>query len=224
MSELLEHIQVETGSGNPTYAVIWLHGLGADGHDFEPIVPELKLPADRPTRFVFPHAPMRPVTINNGYVMRAWFDIRGITPDTPQDEPGIRDAERLIKALIEREKERGVAAKNIFLAGFSQGGAMALHTGLRYEESLGGILCLSGMLALHEKLESERHPANHGIPIFIAHGLYDPMLPMALGTLTRDFLKNLGYQPIWHEYPMPHSVCPEEITHISQWLQTQMKS
>jgi phospholipase/carboxylesterase len=218
VAELLDAIQVETGGGRTGAAeatVIWLHGLGADGHDFEPIVPELGLPPTLRLRFVFPHAPVQAVTINGGLAMRAWYDI---TNDGRQDAAGIRASQQRVEALIEREKRRGVAPARIVLAGFSQGGAIALHTGLRHPERLAGILVLSTYLPLADTLAAEAHPANREVPIFMAHGTEDPLIPLARGRASRDALHALGYQIEWHEYPMPHSLCAEEIAHIGAWL------
>jgi phospholipase/carboxylesterase len=217
MSETLETVEVDTGS-SPRVSVIWLHGLGADGHDFEPIVPEMDLPDDVAIRFVFPHAPMRPVAVNNGMVMRAWYDISLAGGKRQEDEPGVRESERQIRALIEREGKRGVPAAATFLFGFSQGGAMALQTGLRYPERLGGIAALSCALPLADKLAAEASPANRDLPIFMAHGAQDPMIPLSRGAEARDRLIALGYRAEWHDYRMPHSVCAEEIADLSAWL------
>ena len=217
MTKLLETIEIETGK-NPTAAVIWMHGLGADGNDFVDMVPELRLPADRGVRFVFPHAPMRPVTINNGYVMRAWYDIRDDGGVRREDPAGVRASQAAIEALIQREKERGVPAASIVIAGFSQGGAMALHTSLRHGERLAGVMALSCSLPLADTLAAEAAPANRDVPIFMAHGAQDPMIPMARALRARETLVGLGYRVEWHEYPMPHSVCAEEVRDISTWL------
>jgi len=198
--------------------VIWLHGLGADGHDFVDVVPELGLPARPGVRFVFPHAPMRPVTINGGYVMRAWYDIRDDDGVRREDPAGVRASQRAIEALIAREKERGVPAAAIVLAGFSQGGAMALHTALRHTERLAGVMALSCSLPLSDTLAGEAAPANRDVSIFMAHGTHDPMIPLARGHASRDRLLALGYRIEWHEYPMPHSVSGEEIADLSKWL------
>ena len=195
-----------------------MHGLGADGHDFEPIVAELELPETLALRFVFPHAPMRPVTINGGYVMRAWYDIRDDDGVRREDPAGVRASQRAIEALIAREKERGVPAAAIVLAGFSQGGAMALHTALRHTERLAGVMALSCSLPLSDTLAGEAAPANRDVSIFMAHGTHDPMIPMARALRAREVLTGLGYRLEWHEYPMPHSVCVEEIAHIGAWL------
>ena len=217
MSTLLETVEVETGH-NPSASVIWLHGLGADGHDFEPVVPELVRPGDRALRFVFPHAPVRPVTLNNGYAMRAWYDIIGIDRQSRQDEVGIRGSAAAIQALIARENARGIVAGRIVLAGFSQGGAIALFTGLRYPETLAGIIGLSCYPVLASTLEAERQAANQKTPIFLAHGTFDPMVEVTLGQEGRKLLEARGYNVEWHTYPMPHSVSPEEIEAIGTWL------
>ena len=201
---------------NPELAVIWLHGLGADGHDFEPIVPELGLRIA--VRFVFPHAPVRPVTINGGMPMRAWYDIRGFSRTAAEDEAGIRASASAVVELIDREVERGVPSERIVLAGFSQGGAIALHTALRERRALGGVMALSTYLPLAALLAEERSLANAGIPIFMAHGTVDNVLPLALGEAARRALEALGYAVEWHAYPMAHSVCLEEISAIGAWL------
>jgi phospholipase/carboxylesterase len=216
MSDLLEAIEIETAPA-PAAAIIWLHGLGADGHDFEPIVPELGLPKSTAVRFIFPHAPVRSVTINGGARMRAWYDV---TNDGRQDAGGIRASQASIEALIARERKRGISPAAIVLAGFSQGGAMALQTGLRYPERLAGILALSSYLPLPETLEPEVSQANRDVPIFMAHGTQDPLIPLSWATRSRDRLKTLGYVIEWHEYPMPHSVCAEEIAEIGRWLRS----
>ncbi|MFV8834962.1 alpha/beta hydrolase [Aquisalimonas sp.] len=216
--ELLEC--VETGArDNATASVIWLHGLGADGHDFEPIVPELRLPAGLPVRFVFPHAPVRPVTLNGGMSMRAWYDIIALGGNAQQDADGIRDSEQKVHALIRRENERGIPSERIVLAGFSQGGAIALHTGVRYPERLAGIMGLSTYLPLSETVEAERSDANAGTPVLMAHGTEDPVLPVQMGANSRAQLDGMGYSVEWHDYPMQHQVCLEEIQAISAWLQ-----
>jgi phospholipase/carboxylesterase len=213
----LEAIEIET-SASPGVSIIWMHGLGADGHDFVDIVPELRLPARPGVRFVFPHAPMRPVTINGGYVMRAWYDIRDDGGVRREDAAGVRASQTAIEALIQREKERGVPATSIVIAGFSQGGAMALHTSLRHGERLAGVMALSCSLPLSDTLAAEAAPANRDVPIFMAHGTQDPMIPMARALRARETLVGLGYRVEWHEYPMPHSVCAEEVRDISTWL------
>jgi phospholipase/carboxylesterase len=213
----LETIQVETAA-NPSASVIWLHGLGADGNDFVPIVRELDLSGCPAIRFVFPHAPTMPVTINNGYVMRAWYDILGTDIARREDEAGLRKSQALVEQLIAQEKARGIAADRIVLAGFSQGCAMTLQTGLRHPEKLAGLLCLSGYLPIHATVPDERHGANHDTPIFLAHGSSDPVIPIDRAEKSRDMLLALGYKVEWHEYMMPHSVCEEELDDISAWL------
>jgi phospholipase/carboxylesterase len=217
MTTLLDAVEVETGR-NPQASVIWLHGLGADGHDFEPVVPELVRPGERALRFVFPHAPVRPVTLNNGYAMRAWYDILGLDRQAKQDEAGIRGSAAAIRALIARENERGVASARIVLAGFSQGGAMALFTGLRYPERLSGIMGLSCYPVLASTFDAERDPANQETPILLAHGTFDPMVDLSLGQAGKEMLEKRGYKVEWHSYPMPHAVSPEEIGAIAAWL------
>ena len=216
-SSLLETIQLDTGP-NPTASIIWLHGLGADGNDFVPIVHELDLIGCPAIRFVFPHAPTMPVTINNGYVMRAWYDILGADLVRREDEAGLRQSQALVEQLIEREKARGVPASRIVLAGFSQGCAMTLQTGLRHSEKLAGLLGLSGYLPLYPLIPEERHNANQDTPIFLAHGRYDPIVPIDRAEKSRDILRSLDYNVEWHEYPMQHSVCKEEIDDIGVWL------
>ena len=218
----LEAIEIETAP-SPSASIIWMHGLGADGHDFVDIVPELHLPARPGVRFVFPHAPMRPVTINGGYVMRAWYDIRDADGVRREDPAGVRASQKSIEALIQREKERGVLPGSIVIAGFSQGGAMALQTSLRYGERLAGVMALSCSLPLADTLAAEGAPANRDVPIFMAHGTHDPMIPMARAVRARETLVGLGYRVEWHEYRMPHSVSPEEIRDISAWLATVLK-
>jgi phospholipase/carboxylesterase len=205
----MDAVEIETGP-NPVATVIWLHGLGADGHDFEPIVPELRLA--RPVRFVFPHAPVRPVTINNGMRMRAWYDIFQFGGG-PEDEAGIRASQKLVEALMAKEKGR-----KIILAGFSQGGAIVLQTALRHPERLAGLMALSTYLPLSGTLAAERNKANHDLPIFMAHGRFDDIIPIQRAQQSRDFLQKLDYNLEWHEYPMPHSVCAEEIRDISEFL------
>ena len=206
---------VEINSGpDPRAAVIWLHGLGADGHDFEPIVPELRLA--KPVRFVFPHAPVRPVTINQGMRMRAWYDILQFGGG-PEDESGVRASQKLVEDMISAEKARGM--QKVVLAGFSQGGAIALQTALRHPERLAGVLALSTYLPLNETLEAERSAACAEAPVFMAHGQYDDIIPLRRAEQSRQILERLGYKVEWHEYPMPHSVCPEEIGHIRAFLQ-----
>ena len=198
--------------------MIWLHGLGADGHDFEPIVPELGLPASKPLRFIFPNAPQRPVTINMGMRMRAWYDIFELGGGA-EDEAGIREAQVLLENLISRETKKGIPPDRIVLAGFSQGGAIALQTALRHRERIAGVMALSTYLPLSKTLAKERTTANGGLPIFMAHGQYDNMIGIDRAVQSRDALAALGYPVQWHEYPMPHSVCPEEISDIAAFLQ-----
>lgn len=214
---MLDCVELETAA-NPRHAVIWLHGLGADGHDFEPIVPELVAREWPAIRFVFPHAPKRPVTVNGGISMRAWYDITGMQIAHKQDEAGIRASMRELEALIAREVERGITTGHIFLAGFSQGAAMVLSGGLRHAERLGGVIALSGYLPLDQALAAERSQANADVPIFMAHGSHDPVVPQPLGLLSRDFLRSLGYAIDWHSYPMAHQVCAEEIADLRGWL------
>jgi phospholipase/carboxylesterase len=198
--------------------VIWLHGLGADGWDFVPIVRELPLPEELQLRFVFPHAPARPVTINNGFVMRAWYDIKQNDIARVPDERGIRESQAAVEGLIAREKARGVAAARIVLAGFSQGGAIALQTGLRHAERLGGIVALSSYLPLAETLEAEASAANKSTPIFFAHGTQDQVIPVQLAEDSRRSLELRGYSVDWSTYPMPHSVCAEEVEALAEFL------
>lgn len=215
---MLERIIVEPGQ--PAEAcVIWLHGLGADGYDFEPVVPELGLPGNHRIRFVFPHAPVMPVTINGGYRMRAWYDIVSPDLEREQDEAGTRASQQQLIELIEHQRAQGIAAERIVLAGFSQGGAIVLHTALRYPEALAGVMALSSYLPLAESVAEERHPANQGIPIFMAHGSEDPVVPHAAGLRSAEQLRTLGYTVEWRAYPMEHNVCLEEIAAIGQWLQ-----
>jgi phospholipase/carboxylesterase len=216
MTQALETIEIETGPA-PTAAVIWLHGLGADGHDFEPIVPELGLPASKPVRFIFPNAPQRPVTINMGMRMRAWYDILQMGGG-PEDEAGIRESQGLLEKLIAAQQQKGIPARKIVLAGFSQGGAIVLQTALRHAERLAGVMALSTYLPLQGKLDKERSAMNSDLPIFMAHGSYDPMIPTVRAMQSRDALQALGYPVEWREYPMPHSVCPEEIADIAAFL------
>jgi len=214
----LEAIELETAP-HPRASIIILHGLGADGNDFVPVAHELALGAVGPVRFVFPHAPTRPVTINGGYVMRAWYDILGLdSHQQREDEAGLRESQALVEGLIAREKARGVPAGRIVLAGFSQGGAMTLMTGLRHNERLAGLVGLSGYLPLAAKAEAERHAANRDVPIFLAHGNGDPVIPIARARQSRDALVAMGHRVEWHEYAMPHSVCAAEIVDLNRWL------
>lgn len=213
----LEAIELETGPA-PTRTVIVLHGLGDSGEGFVPIAEELDLSALGPVRFVLPHAPERPVTINGGYVMRAWYDILGTDLARREDEAGLRQSLAQIEALITRENARGIPSSRIVLAGFSQGCAMSLLTGLRHRERLAGLVGLSGYLPLAATTAAERSEANRSVPIFMAHGTQDPVVPLARGTASRDALAALGYSIEWHDYPMPHSVCMEEIVDLNRWL------
>jgi phospholipase/carboxylesterase len=199
-------------------AVLWMHGLGADGHDFASLVPELRLEASPAVRFVFPHAPIRPVTINGGHRMRAWYDIAGFDRRAPQDEAGIRASAEALGALVTREHERGVPASRIVVAGFSQGGAMALFLALRWPERLAGVIALSTYLPLGETLAAEAHPANAAVPVLMAHGSFDPVVPAALGEASRDRLRALGYEVDWRGYPMPHGLCAQEVEDIRTFL------
>jgi phospholipase/carboxylesterase len=208
----MQALEIDTGP-DPQAAVIWLHGLGADGHDFEPIVPELALA--KPLRFIFPHAPVRPVTLNQGMRMRAWYDIYQLGGG-PEDEAGIRASQKQVEAMITEAQRRG--AKDVVLAGFSQGGAIVLQTALRHPQRLAGVLALSTYLPLHASLQAERSPANRDLPIFMAHGVYDDIIPLARAEQSRRVLEGLGYKVEWHTYPMAHSVCPEEIAQVSQFL------
>ena len=215
---MLPTIELETGRP-ATASVIWLHGLGADGHDFEPIVPELDLPDALAVRFVFPHAPMQPVTINGGAVMRAWYDVYALEGQRREDAAGVRASQAHVEELIASEKKRGIAASRIVLAGFSQGGAIALHTGLRHAERLAGIMALSTYLPVASAFAAEAAAANRSTPIFMAHGLYDPLIPVERAMMSRRQLEAAGYAVEWHEYPMEHAVCATEIADISAWLQ-----
>ncbi len=217
MSTKLEVIELESGK-KPTASIIVLHGLGADGTDFVPIAQELKLDPIGQVRYVFPHAPVMPVTINGGMAMRAWYDILGSEVERREDERGLRASQAMVEALIEREIERGTEAGRIVLMGFSQGCAMTLMTGLRYGQRLAGLVGLSGYLPLAAVTEAERHAANHDTPIFLAHGSVDQVIPIARATASRDALRALGHPVEWHEYPMPHSVCAEEIVDLNRWL------
>jgi phospholipase/carboxylesterase len=221
VSDLLESIEIETAP-SPTAAVIWLHGLGADGHDFEPLVPELSPPGA--VRFVLPHAPMRPVTVNAGHVMRAWYDVVIRDGMRVEDREGVRVSQRQIEALIARETARGIPANRIVLAGFSQGGAMALHTGLRQSPPVAGIVALSCSLPSSDVLATEAPPASRAVPIFMAHGTGDDLIPIERGTRARDLLLGLGYRVTWHQYRMPHSVCDEEVGDVAAWMAERLSS
>lgn len=202
-------------------SVIWLHGLGADGNDFVPIVPELQL-TDLPVRFIFPNAPQIPVTINNGYIMRAWYDIVSMNVERHADEKGIMNSVTLINDLITNEERRGIGAEKIILAGFSQGAVIALTTGLTYSKKLGGILALSGYLPRADQVFANASAANKSISIFLAHGMQDPIVPFMLGTITRDLLSQQNYNVNWHQYMMAHSVCAEEVRDIGGWMREMM--
>jgi phospholipase/carboxylesterase len=210
-------IEIETGA-NPQASVIVLHGLGASGDDFVPVCEQLDLAPVGPVRHVLPHAPMRPVTINNGYVMPAWYDIPALGGAGGEDEAGLRASQALVEGLITREVSRGVSPSRIVLAGFSQGCAMALLTGLRHPQRLAGIVGLSGYLPLASQTAAERNAANQSTPIFLAHGLFDPMIQLPRAVATRDALRSLGYTVQWHEYPMEHSVCLPEIADLQRFL------
>jgi len=221
MTQLLEQVELVTGPA-PTATVIWMHGLGADGYDFVPIVKEIEantIPglADG-VRFIFPHAPMRPVTINNGMTMRAWYDIKMVDLVRMEDDQGLRASQAEIEKLIAREKERGIPARRIILAGFSQGGAVTLQAGLRHPERLGGLMVLSSYLPLAGTVKAEAVATNSDVPILMVHGSGDQVINIARATASRDQLKELGYQVEWHEYPMEHSVCMEEVQAIRGWL------
>lgn len=213
----MDAVIVETGP-EPNCAVIWLHGLGADGHDFEPIVPMLRGSDDVALRFVFPHAPIRPVTINGGARMRAWYDISGFDLDRGQDERGIRDSRNLVSDYIAAERARGLGSERILLAGFSQGGAMTIATGLTYPERLGGLIVLSAYVPIADKIDAERSSAAAGLPVFQGHGTFDPVVPVALGEASRAWLEARGHPVTWHSYPMAHSVSIEEINDLKHWL------
>jgi len=206
-----------------TASIIWLHGLGADGHDFEAIVPELGIADELGIRFIFPHAPRRPVTLNNGYVMRAWYDIIAIDKSSPQDEAGIRESEGIVHKLIQEQIDLGIDASRIVLAGFSQGGAVVLHTALRYPHQLAGVLALSTYLPLTESLAQEAHASNKTTPIWMAHGAFDDVVPIMLAEQSRDFMVSQGYPLEWKQYPMAHSVCPDEIGDLAAWFKRVLK-
>ncbi len=216
-SHTLEAIEIETGR-DPTASVIWLHGLGADGHDFTPIVPDLAPRGERALRFVFPHAPRRPVTINGGMTMRAWYDILSFDRQTPQDERGIRQSDAAVAALIQRENARGIPTDRIVLGGFSQGGAVSLFSGVRYPERLAGIVGLSCYLLLEATFAAEQSKANQATPVFLAHGSQDPVVDISGGMAARRLLESSGYPVEWHAYTMPHSVCSQEVVELAAWL------
>ncbi len=214
---MADTVELSTGSGDPAGAVIWLHGLGADGHDFEPIVPELGLAPEVPLRFVFPHAPVRPVTLNGGVPMRAWYDIISLERGGPVDAEGIAASTAMLEALIDREQARGIATDRIVVAGFSQGGAIALNAALTHRERLAGLVALSTWLPTAERLQ-EGSPRVSDLPIFMGHGHFDPVVPIALGQASRAAIEAAGFAVDWHEYPMAHGVCPDEIADIGAWL------
>ncbi|NKB63226.1 MAG: carboxylesterase [Gammaproteobacteria bacterium] len=213
----VEYVQIETGT-NPTYSVIWLHGLGADGRDFEPIVPILNLSEENPVRFIFPHAPIRSITVNGGMEMRGWYDIKEWSFNRNEDEDGLEQSRQIVHALIEQENNKGVPCDRILLAGFSQGGAVALFTGLRYAERLAGIIALSSYLPVSNRTVGEKSEANQNIPIFMGHGSHDETVPVVLAGLGKDKLMKLEYQVEWHNYPMGHSVHPDEVDHIANFM------
>lgn len=221
MTQLLEQVELVTGP-EPTASVIWMHGLGADGYDFVSLIKEFDvntLPGlSGGVRFIFPHAPMRPVTINNGMVMRAWYDVKMVDLSRQEDEAGVRASQAEIEKLIAREKQRGIPAKRIILAGFSQGGVITLQTGLRHAERLGGLMVLSSYLPLAATVQAEASAANRDVPIIMIHGSHDPVINIALASTSRDKLTQLGYGVEWHEFPMEHSLCLEEIQAIHDWL------
>ena len=218
MSEaLLDAVEINP-AGSPRACIIWLHGLGADGHDFEQLIPQLGLVEALGVRVVLPHAQRRPVTINGGMVMPAWYDIIAQDFNRSHDSAGIRQSERQLQALIQREIDAGIPAENILLAGFSQGGAVVLHTGLRYPQRLAGIMVLSGYLLLPELLATERASVNDSIPIMMAHGSQDPVVPLSMAEQSREVLQQQGYHVDWHSYPMQHAICPEEVRDIRDWL------
>ena len=212
--QALETVEIASG-GNINASVIWLHGLGADGNDFLPVAEALNLPG---VRFIFPHAPERPVTINGGYTMRAWYDLFGLEINSRQDEEGIRATQATIEVLIAQEQQRGISPERIILAGFSQGGAIALHTALRQPQPLAGVLALSTYLPLKQQLADEMHSANRDVPVFMAHGTFDNVINIAIAQASAQLLRDSGYAVEWHEYAMPHSVCPEEIADIRDFL------
>lgn len=214
---MLEFIEIETAP-NPTIAIIWMHGLGADGNDFVPIVDEIDLTGIAPIRFLFPHAPTMPVTVNNGYVMPAWYDILGADLTRREDTAGLRKSQAAIEEFIHAQNALGIPSERIVLAGFSQGCAMALQTGLRHPHKLAGLLCLSGYLPLSAEFETERHAANQSTPIFMAHGRSDPIVPLDRAAAGLALLQKHDYHVEWHDYPMQHSVCPQEIDDIGHWL------
>lgn len=226
-SETAEAVTL-TPASEPRAAVVWLHGLGADGFDFVPLVPELGLPDSLPVRFVFPHAPVRPVTVNNGYAMRAWYDIKVLSSSAlagpgMEDAPGIRASGEQVRALVDAQTAAGIDARKVIIAGFSQGGAVALQAGLRHPARLGGILALSTYLPLRDVVAGEVVAANRDVPILMCHGTADPIVPVALGERSRDTLKALDYPVEWRAYPMQHQVCAQEIADIGEWLRARLQ-
>lgn len=219
--DLLDSVQIETGA-DPRFSIVWLHGLGADGHDFEPVVPQLVRPAWPSIRFVFPHAPVRPVTVNNGMRMRAWYDISGSEIANKQDERGIRESMSMVEALLARETARGIPPSRQFVAGFSQGGAIALSVAIRRTEPLAGAIALSTYLPLADLAENEFAAQATAIPVFLAHGSLDPVVPQGLGQMSREWLTRHQFKVDWRSYPMPHSVSMDEIRHITQWLDARL--
>jgi phospholipase/carboxylesterase len=220
---LLPAVEIDPPAGTHRATVIWLHGLGADGHDFEPVVPYLGLDPALGVRFVFPHAPRIPVTLNMGMVMPAWYDIEELDLRRRHDEAGVRRSQGQVEAWIRSERERGIPSERILLAGFSQGGAVALHTALRHPDRLAGVMALSCYLVCDETLETERSAANRDLPVFQAHGTEDPMVPLERGAAARDRLVALGHDVRWSTYPMGHQVHPEEIRHIGEWLAERLR-
>jgi len=219
----LETVEVTTGA-EPAAAVIWLHGLGADGHDFEPLVPELSWSGAPDIRYVFPHAPVRPVTINGGMSMRAWYDIVSLTSHRDHDQRGIADSVNQATALVRREIARGIPAHRIIVAGFSQGGAIALQLALRFPQRLAGLVALSTYLLLDHRLENDAHQANRGLPVFAGHGSLDPVVPVQLGEMAATRLRGMGYDVEFHRYPMPHAVCPEEVADLAAWFRARLET
>lgn len=217
----LEAVEINSGP-DVSAAVIWLHGLGADGHDFEPVVPQLSWPGAPDIRFVFPHAPVRPVTLNGGMPMRAWYDILSMDASREQDGRGIVDSVNQVAALVRREIDRGIEADRIVLAGFSQGGAIAVQLALRYPKRLAGLIALSTYLLFPDRLESQVHEANRDLPVFVGHGVSDPMVPFNMGEALNRQLESIGYPVEWHSYPMQHAVCPQEIADITTWLRARL--
>jgi len=215
----LETVEINSGP-NPTVSVVWLHGLGADGHDFEPLVPHLEWPGSPDIRFVFPHAPVRPVTLNGGMPMRAWYDILSIGSERGHDRAGIEQSIQQVAALLEKENKRGIPYERVILAGFSQGGAIALQLALRYPNRLAGLIALSTYLLFGDSLQDTMADANRDVPVFIAHGNVDPVVPPAMGEAASKQLNALGLPVEWHSYPMPHAVCPDEISDIRNWMRT----